>query len=165
MVIEATERVHFNSNPNGHGSAFRTRPDNGSPCLRIQQKGPEVKCGHRQRKSEEECVIQFAITLIQGKWKIRILSRLQHGPARLSQLHRMLPLASRKMLTQHLRQMERDCLIVRRDLSGKLRHVEYSLSDPLGFAALQLIKTLEQWVSHYAPSSLLKDECKTSRAN
>jgi DNA-binding HxlR family transcriptional regulator len=44
----------------------------------------------------------------------------------------MFPGASKKMLTQHLREMEKDGLVVRKDLSGKLRHVEYFLSDSKG---------------------------------
>jgi DNA-binding HxlR family transcriptional regulator len=99
----------------------------------------------------EECSAQFAINLIQGKWKTRILSRLQHGPTRLSQLRRMFPEASKKMLTQHLRELERDGLVVRIDLSGRLRRVEYSLSDSLGFAALHLIETLIEWGREYRP--------------
>jgi len=53
------------------------------------------------------------------------------------------------MLTQHLREMEQDGLIVRQDFNGKLRHVEYSLSHSRGFAALRLINTgdLEQGIS------------------
>src|SRR5260370_22545517 len=34
-------------------------------------------------KTSEECSAQVAINLIHGKWKTRILSRLQRGPARL----------------------------------------------------------------------------------
>jgi DNA-binding HxlR family transcriptional regulator len=58
----------------------------------------------------------------------------------------MSPEASKKMLTHHLRELERDGLVVRTDLSGRLRRVEYSLSDSLGFAVLRLIDTLAEWV-------------------
>lgn len=102
------------------------------------------------RQPIEDDPAQFAMALIQGKWKIVILSRLQHGSLRLSQLRRMIPGASKKMLTQHLREMEEDGLVVRSDLSAKLRHVEYSLSTPLGFAALRLIDTLAQWGTQHA---------------
>jgi DNA-binding HxlR family transcriptional regulator len=54
------------------------------------------------------------------------------------------------MLGQHLREMERDGLIIRTDLSGRLRHVEYSLSDSGGFAVLRLINTLTEWGAQYA---------------
>ena len=46
------------------------------------------------------------------------------------------------MLTQHLREMERDGLILRTDLSGKIPHVEYSLTAPLGILALDMIRAL-----------------------
>ena len=121
------------------------------------------RCGYEERKQregtrplchrcsgEENQSVQFAITLIQGKWKIGILSSLQKGPARLSQLRRVFPEASKKVLTQQLREMERDGLIVRTDLSGRVRHVEYSLSEARGFAVLQLIGTLSKWSSEYA---------------
>ncbi len=80
---------------------------------------------------------------------MRILSRLQHGPARLSELRRMFPEASKKILTQHLRELEKDGLVVRTDLSGRLPHVEYSLSNSRGLAALSLIDTLAEWSREY----------------
>jgi DNA-binding HxlR family transcriptional regulator len=106
----------------------------------------EARVLYHQYPGEEDHSVQFAIALIQGKWKIGILSALQSGPARLSQLCRVFPEASKKMLTQHLREMERDGLIVRTDLGGRVRHVEYSLSDSRGFAVLQLINALTEWV-------------------
>src|ERR1700733_488699 len=89
-----------------------------------------------ESQGAEECSAQYAINRIQGKWKTRILSRLQHRPVRLSEFHRMFPKASKKMLTQHLREMETDGLVVRKDLSGRLRHGENFLSDSMGFAVL-----------------------------
>jgi DNA-binding HxlR family transcriptional regulator len=102
-------------------------------------------------ESTEECMARLAINLIHGKWKTRILSRLQHGPVRLGELRRMFPEASKKMLTQHLREMEQDGLVVRIDLSGRSKHVEYFLSDSLGFAVLHLISTLTKWSREHLP--------------
>ena len=112
----------------------------------------EIRVLYRQCPGEEDQSVQLAIALIQGKWKIGILSNLQRGPVRLSQLRRMFPQASKKMLAQQLREMERDGLIIRTDLSCRVRHVEYSLSDSGGFAVLQLINTLTEWSSRYASS-------------
>jgi DNA-binding HxlR family transcriptional regulator len=72
--------------------------------------------------------------------------------SRLSQLRKMFPGASKKMLTQHLREMQHDGIVVRSDLSGPRRHVEYSLEEPLGVAVLHLINTLTEWGSQYAPA-------------
>ena len=99
----------------------------------------------RKFSPQEQAAIRFALALVQGKWKIGILSRLQEGPARLGDLRRLFPQASKKMLIQHLREMERDGLIVRTDLSGKVPHVEYSLSNSHGRSVLNLIDSLAQW--------------------
>ena len=71
---------------------------------------------------------------------------------RLSQLRKLFPGASKKMLTQHLREMVEDGIVVRSDLSGRRRHVEYSLETSLGAAVLHLIGTLAEWGSQYAPT-------------
>jgi hypothetical protein len=54
------------------------------------------------------------------------------------------------MLTQHLREMEKDGLITRTDLSGRLRHVEYSLSDPHGLTVSRLFQMLVTWSAEYS---------------
>ena len=92
---------------------------------------------------------RFALGLLHGKWKIGILCRLQEGPARLGDLRRLFPQAS-KMLTQHLRQMERDGLVVRTDLSDRLQHVEYALSNSLGLSVMKLTNVLARWGAQYS---------------
>ena len=106
--------------------------------------GPDQLC-----PSAKEHAAQLAINLIDGKWKIEILCGLQQGSIRLGQLRRSIPVASRKMLTEQLRRMEKDGLIVRTDLSSRLRHVEYSLSERHGVALLQLINVLAAWGTEY----------------
>jgi DNA-binding HxlR family transcriptional regulator len=148
----------------GHPQMISDKKRDGIISARVR-KSMSIPRGHKDRREEQEArvlyhqhpgeedhSVQFAIALIQGKWKIGILSTLQSGPARLSQLCRRFPEATKKMLTQHLREMERDGLIVRTDLSGRIKHVEYSLSGSRGFAVLQLINVLTEWGSIYAPA-------------
>jgi DNA-binding HxlR family transcriptional regulator len=130
------------------GTAREPIPIRRGYAERQEREGGSAPC--QQCPADDAQSIQFAITLIQGKWKIGILSSVQRGPVRLSQLRRIFPQASKKMLAQSLREMERDGLIIRTDLSGRLRHVEYSLSDSGGFAVLQLMNTLTEWSSRYA---------------
>ncbi|HUV97271.1 MAG TPA: winged helix-turn-helix transcriptional regulator, partial [Acidobacteriaceae bacterium] len=49
-------------------------------------------------------------------------------------------------------EMEQDGIVVRSDLSGRRRHVEYSLEASLGTAVLHLIGTLAEWGSLHAPT-------------
>jgi DNA-binding HxlR family transcriptional regulator len=108
-------------------------------------KREEREVFYRQYSGEEERSGQLGITLIQGKWKVGILSSLKRGPVRLSQLRRMFPQASKKTLGQHLHEIEKDGFIIRTDLDGRLRHMEYSLSDSCGFAVLPVVNTLTEW--------------------
>ena len=69
------------------------------------------------------------VHLVQGKWKMHIVCAIRFRPVRLGQLVRELPAASKKVLTENLRELEDAGLIVRRDLSGSVPHVEYDFKD------------------------------------
>jgi DNA-binding HxlR family transcriptional regulator len=70
------------------------------------------------------------IRMVQGRWKLPILFRLFATPSlRSSQLKRDMPGISQKMLTQHLRELEADRVIERKDFDENPPRVEYRLSD------------------------------------
>ena len=147
------------SEQDGGDSAMNRSWDSSRTLDEPEANGPSYRqeCKGRLRirvcdQAENDWPAQLAINLIQGKWKMRILSQLQQGPVRLSQLRKMFPGASKKMLTQHLREMEEDGLVVRTDLSARMRHVEYSLETSLGVAVLHLINSLTEWGSQHAPA-------------
>ena len=125
----------------------------GSKGVHLVRTLEEDKSACGTPEPEQGPSVEFALALIQGKWKIPILLRLEQGPARLGQLRRLLPQASKKVLTQHLREMQTDDLIFRTDLSGRVPHVEYALSPSLGIAVLHLISALAQWSLLYGKPS------------
>jgi len=61
--------------------------------------------------------------LFQGKWKAQILCAMRSGPIRLGHLARIVPGASKKMLTQNLRKLEADGIVVRKDLTDLVLHM------------------------------------------
>ena len=67
--------------------------------------------------------------LFQGKWRVQILCAMRTGPIRLGQLARLIPGSSKKVLTQNLRQLEADGIVVRKDMSDLVLHIEYQLGD------------------------------------
>ena len=70
------------------------------------------------------------VRMIHGRWKLPILFRLFADPTmRSSQLMRDIPGISQKMLTQHLRELEKDRLVKRIDFEEKPLRVEYQLSE------------------------------------
>jgi DNA-binding HxlR family transcriptional regulator len=67
--------------------------------------------------------------MISGRWKLPILFRLLAEPSmRTSQFMRDIPDISQKMLTQHLRELQKDGLVARRDFGEQPPHVEYRLT-------------------------------------
>lgn len=75
-----------------------------------------------------ECPMGTAIALIGGKWKLPILYNLRDGTKRFSQLQKALPQVTQKMLTQQLRELERDGLIDRKVYAEIPPKVEYSVT-------------------------------------
>jgi DNA-binding HxlR family transcriptional regulator len=70
------------------------------------------------------------LRMISGRWKLPILFHLFAEPSmRTSQLLRDIPNISQKMLTQHLKELENDELVVRRDFGEQPPRVEYGLTD------------------------------------
>jgi len=143
MMDSSPEQAYRDSTTN-RGWQSSKQVDEGKTNSVNSKMESQKRLGSRAQDAEE-CSAQFAMNLIHGKWKTRILSRLQHGPTRLSELNRLFPGASKKMLAQHLRELEKDGLVIRTDLSGRVRHVEYSLSNSLGLSALSLIEILTEW--------------------
>ena len=93
-------------------------------------------------------------TLLRGKWRIQILCAMRIGPVRLGQLVRLIPNGSRKMLVQNLRGLESAGIVVRRDLSDVLLHVEYDLEPSLRESICLLLDELSSWGGHYSQKSI-----------
>lgn len=82
------------------------------------------------RRGPYVCGIDAALDVVSGKWKGLILWELdEHGVRRFAELRRGLPGVSEKMLTQHLREMEADDLVVRTVYAEVPPRVEYTLTD------------------------------------
>ncbi|MFC7877880.1 winged helix-turn-helix transcriptional regulator [Isoptericola sp. NPDC057391] len=99
------------------------------------------------RRGPYVCGIDAALDVVSGKWKGLILWELDaHGVRRFAELRRGLPGVSEKMLTQHLREMEADNLVVRTVYAEVPPRVEYSLTEH-GRALNAALAPLGQWGS------------------
>ncbi|KAK3604171.1 hypothetical protein CHS0354_001978 [Potamilus streckersoni] len=89
---------------------------------------------------EEKCPMTYALNSISGKWKTMIIYHMKDGQVlRFNHLQKKFPDISKKVLTTHLREMERDGLIIRTVYPVVPPKVEYSLTA----AALKLKPILE----------------------
>ena len=99
------------------------------------------------------CPIEIAVNLIGDKWKILILKRLlDHKILRFGELSRELVGISQKMLSQQLRRMEQDGLVIRTIYASIPPRVEYSLTD-LGKSLDPVVDVLYQWGKYYVSLS------------
>jgi DNA-binding HxlR family transcriptional regulator len=94
---------------------------------------------------ERGCPSRSLLDRIGDKWSILVLGELaQHGTARFTQLRNRLSGVSEKMLTQTLRALERDGLVLRTVYPTVPVRVDYELT-PLGVTLRDPLKALTEW--------------------
>ncbi len=76
-----------------------------------------------------KCPVTYTIDKIGGRWKPIIIFNLLGGTRRYSELKKLIPAITEKMLIQHLKQLEADNLVHRKALPVIPPFVEYSLTD------------------------------------
>ena len=103
----------------------------------------------------EPCPIELGMRVLGGKWTGSILWHLKDEPVRFNDLARMVGGASKKMITERLRQLEAQGLIERRVLDGSPIAVEYVIT-PFGASALSFLDELRLWAED------LPDEMRTA---
>ncbi|MFF2085123.1 winged helix-turn-helix transcriptional regulator [Nocardia sp. NPDC058176] len=104
-----------------------------------------------------ECPARQLLDRIGDKWVSLAINALADGPLRYSQLNQRLAGVSQKMLTQTLRNLERDGLLTRTVLPEVPVHVEYRLT-PLGEELLPVMRTIKGWAEQHM------DQVLTARA-
>lgn len=107
-------------------------------------------------KTKEElpaCPVATTVSLIGSKWKLLIMRNLLARPWRFNELRKDLDGISQKVLTDSLRSMEADGLVVRTVYAEVPPRVEYALS-PLGESMKPIIKSMETWGLAYKSGTL-----------
>ncbi|WP_425348856.1 winged helix-turn-helix transcriptional regulator [Pararhizobium antarcticum] len=96
--------------------------------------------------SRSDCPVRDVIENIGGKWNTLMILALADGPMRFSALRRLIPDISQRMLTQTLRDLQRDGYIDRTVFPTQPPSVDYRLT-VLGQSFLSLVKQLVDWSS------------------
>lgn len=91
------------------------------------------------------CPSRMVMEMLADKWKLMVFHSLrQQSVLRNGELMRAIAGISQKMLTQTLRSLERDGLILRKDYQEVPPRVEYSLT-PLGQTLCEPIHMISEW--------------------
>lgn len=101
--------------------------------------------------------IDVTIAVLGGKWKSSILWNLGQQTMRFSELQRQFSDTTRKMLTQQLRELERDGLVHREVYPQVPPKVEYSLTDK-GRTTLPILNQMCDWAKVYLEEDDTKEE-------
>ena len=117
----------------------------------------EDKQGRRQVEDAclEPCPVEKGMRIIGGKWTGSILWHLKDGPVRFNDLARMIGGASKKMITERLRQLETQGLVTRQVMDTAPVSVQYEITE-FGRSALGFLDELRKW-SESLPESLTVD--------
>jgi DNA-binding HxlR family transcriptional regulator len=124
--------------------------DDRSPVARIGIAPPAIGAAE---PNDIEMVrgTQVVLDLLARKWSVGVLYLLARGTRRYSELFYEVGEVSKKALTQTLRSLERDGLVVRRAYPEVPMRVEYSLT-PTGWSITSLLMTMYEWAAEHAPS-------------
>ena len=99
----------------------------------------------RNYELQTGCGVEACLEVIGGKWKGLILYHLiQHGTLRFSQMQKLKPELSARILTAQLRELEADGVIVRKVYPVVPPKVEYTLSGE-GQSLRDLIQAMKTW--------------------
>lgn len=92
----------------------------------------------------QNCPTRLVLDHIADKWASLILWRISDGPIRFNELRRKIEGISTKVLSQALKELERDGLILRQAFATVPVTVEYSIT-PLGKTLAEKLATVTQW--------------------
>jgi DNA-binding HxlR family transcriptional regulator len=116
------------------------------PNMSVRERLPTL-CNERHSE------LRSVLDRVGDKWSVLVIVLLAEGPTRYSEVHRVLPGISQRMLTLTLRNLERDGLIERTVYPEVPPRVDYRLS-PLGVTWLEPVLGLAKWIAEYGDDVL-----------
>ncbi len=96
------------------------------------------------KSKKYHCPLEMTIDIIGGKWKVLLLWHLNDGVLRNSELQKIFPEITPKMLFQQLKSMEEKGLVIRTVYAEVPPRVEYSLTD-FGKSLLPILYKMNEW--------------------
>ncbi|CAM3001715.1 helix-turn-helix domain-containing protein [Paenibacillus sediminis] len=97
------------------------------------------------KNGDFNCEKELTLSIISGKWKVVILWHLGvEGTHRFSELQRLFPKITHKMLTNQLKELMEDGIIHREVIPDVPPRVEYSMTE-LGMTLLPIIEMMYDW--------------------
>lgn len=109
--------------------------------------------GKKRTGDPYNCPLTAAVDKIGGRWKPIILFYLSNGSKRFGKLAAIVPGISKKVLSQQLKELADDGLIVRRQFNEVPLRVEYALTD-FGKSVLPILDSICEWGKQFVDDSV-----------
>ena len=103
---------------------------------------------NRDKLVHANCPLSSAMSALGSKWKPIIVIVLQSKTMRFGQLAAVIPIISRKVLTDQLKELEADGILERFEYREVPPRVDYKLTEK-GLALLPILKQLDNWEKAY----------------
>lgn len=104
------------------------------------------------------CTLVHTMNIIGNKWKPIIIYLLSNGPLRFGKLYALIPTISKKVLSNQLKELEEDGLLLRESFSEVPPRVEYSLTLKAK-GLLPILRSLSDWATTSYPNMEF-EECQ-----
>lgn len=98
----------------------------------------------------DNCPVRQVLAKVSGKWQVLIVLALRDGALRFGQIKREIGDVTQRVLTENLRNLERDGYLTREVIPGPPVEVHYELTD-LGMELMELQKTMVVWADRNHP--------------
>ena len=99
----------------------------------------------KNKKTETNCPIAYALSFLEGKWKLKVLYAIYaNGTIRFNELRRQLDGISNLMLSKTLQELEDGRIVTRVQYNEVPPRVEYSLSE-IGKGIENVMESLGRW--------------------
>lgn len=99
------------------------------------------------------CPVEITLQLISSKWTVLIIRELSDGTKRFGELKNSLENITQKVLTNNLKEMEKNGLVIRKVYPEVPPRVEYSLTD-IGRSLQPILDSMFDWGNNYRQNQI-----------
>ncbi len=117
------------------------------------------------KKEDLLCPVKYLIKVLGGKWKLPILCILEvGGTVRFGQIKKKLENVTNVMLSQTLKELEKDGIIIRHQYNEVPPRVDYQMT-PKGKKVIPALSMLGDWAKKYMEEEDIHNKCNDCIAN
>src|SRR4249919_2295996 len=119
--------------------------------------GPKLRLAHYKRSRVEYCPIATGVDVLGDRWTPLVIRELMVGAGGFNEIHRGVPRASRTLLAQRLRELERRGLVTH-EASRRGRPGVYTLT-AAGQALTPIVWAMGHWAAEWVFDDPHDEQC------